>query len=298
MKILSIIVLLALALSLFAGCQSSSTGGGADPSTEVTEPSTEATEPSDPNVLYQDPLSEACKKEINKLLKYVDLDYVNYYYGSCVYGTINDCVIIRKAPGIDLGPTVGCFEVAGYMFDWSSEFGFLVYRDKEYCSSLADAYEKGWLTKKQIEVIHAESHKKYANKIRLASEIDLYPHNYYDDHYLYREPLSEQKQQEISEAFLTQCGISVDWDYDYTFYGTINGYAILMTVDQAAEPAYCVKWIGRRPFEWVAPFSLYAYKDGKVYELQEAYDNEYLDSSNMFRIRERNVQYYAAVYHS
>lgn len=289
MKILSIIVLLALVLSLFTGCQSSSTGGGMNSSTE-------ATELSDPNVLYQDPLSEERKEEINKVLK-IGLDYVDPFYGSCVYGTINDCVIIREPADIDMGPTKGYFEVAGYMFQWSSDFGFLVYRDGEV-SRLKEAYEKGWLTEKQIEVIHAESHKRYANRIRLTTETDFYPHNYYSDRYLYRDPLSESLKKMVSEAFLTQCGIAVDWDYDYTFYGTINGYAILMAVDQAAEPAYCAKWIGKYPFEWVAPFTLYAYQDGKVYELQEAFDKEYLDEWNIYFIRERNIQYYAALYHS
>lgn len=305
-KIIILFILVAIVLLLFAGCEDPGvdatqgtmppTDEATEPSSEATEPSSEATEPSgrhiDPNVLYN-LLSEDLKQEISEVMK-VDWDYIDPYYGSKYYGTINGCSIIRVPGGIDLGPTHGRFEVAGYMFEWSSDFDFRVYRDGEVCT-LEDAYEKGWLTKKQIEAIHAKNHGCYAEKIRKAREIDDVPSDY-TTNYLYRDPLSEQMKQEISEAFLDQYNIAVDWNYAYSFYGTVNGCAILMTTDQESEPAYCMQEIVRTPFEWRAPFRLYAYRDGEICELQEAYDKEWLTRDHIEMIRERNIQHYVTLY--
>ncbi len=273
-------LLCAMMVTLFAGCQA----------------------PYDPNVLYDEPLSEELKQEINNVLK-INLDYVDYYYGSRVYGIINDCVIIRVDDGLDLELTDPTFEVAGYMFDWSGKFNFIVYHDGEICY-LKEAYEKNWLTAKQIEVIHAKSHAAFANKIHLTTETDLYPNWGYDCDYLYRDPPTEQLKEEISSAFSAQYAIAVDWDYAYTFYGTINGCAILMIVDQKDERVHCTKKIivsssGREePFEWLAPFELYAYRNGEVCTLQEAFDKEWLSRVYIEHIRQRNIQYYAELYHS
>lgn len=271
-KLFAFLILLTMMLTLFSGCK----------------------EVRDPDLIYKVPLSEEMKEEINDVIK-VNLDYVNYYEGSSYYGMINDCVIIRDSTYIDMGVVVyGRYEIAGYLFEWIHEFTILVYRDGESCT-LQEAYEKGWLTKKQVEVIHTQNHRRYAERIRLIRAIDSYIS------YPEKEPLSEQKKQEISGAFLKRYNTALDWNNAYTFYGTlnygtVNNCAILMTVEQEAEPAYCLQKIAHTPFEWLAPFKLYAYCDGEVCELQEAYDKGWFNRHHIELIRERNIQNYVAIY--
>ncbi len=245
----------------------------------------------DPNILYEEPLTVELKEEINHALIMQCDTKVNWEYAkNAYYGTINGCSIVRTPGKMDMMTIVGRMEIAGYMFEWWGSFGLHAYRDGGACE-LKEAYEKGWLTKEQIEVIHAKSHEYYAEKIRTVREAA-------GDTYINADPLSEQMEEEISGAFLTQHDIAVDWDYAYTFYGMISGCTIIMTTEQESAPKYCMQLISRCPFEWRTPFCLYAYRDGEVCALEKAYDKGWLTVSDIELIRERNVQYYAALYHS
>ena len=146
-----------LVLSFFAGCHAASTP---------------ATEPSDPNVLYEETLTEEVKTKIkNKVvLKYDTVvswhlydtahEYPSYNYP--YYGTVNGCVIVRQSlAGMNDAPGRTLLEVADYTFEWCEAFDFYVYRDGEVFT-LQEAYESNWLTKEQVGAIHEKHSGFYA----------------------------------------------------------------------------------------------------------------------------------------
>ena len=245
----------------------------------------------DPNVLYEELLTEELKEEINAaLIKQYDTE-VNWKYKKhpCL-GTINGCTIVQTPGTMPMMTAHGVLEIAGYIFEQWGSFDLYAYRNGEACQ-LQEAYEEGWLTKEQIEVIHRKSHEYYAmettEKRETAGELDIYG-----------EPFSEPLKQEISVAFSTQYGTDIDWDDPYTFYGMRKGCAIFMTAEQKADSAYCMQLICRFPFEWRYPFNLYAYRDGEVCLLEEACEREWLGLNDISLMRERNVAYYVALYNS
>ena len=148
------IVFFALAvvvLMLFSGCQT----------------------PRDPNVLFEDTPSEDQQQKINHALVlqcdivvnwylYEDgAEYPSYWYP--YYGTINNCAIVRENhTEIAEIPYERTFEIAGYTFNWMYRFDLFAYRDGEACK-LEEAYEKGWMTKKQIGIIHEKHQELYAD---------------------------------------------------------------------------------------------------------------------------------------
>lgn len=277
-RLLILTVLLTILLTIFAGCQTLR----------------------DPNMIYEDILSEELKQDIyHELLMQqdvlVNLDYIDHYSGGAYYGTINDCVIIREIQYNWFGTTIGRFEVAGYTFEYGDTFYLYVYRDGEVCQ-LKEAYENGWLTKEQIEVIHAKHNQRYAKELKQKEDDAGIPTSYYSSYYIYREPLARDMEQEIEDALLTQCGVSINWDDAYTFYGTINGCVVLMNVEPGSKPVYCNQMIAHYVFEWREPFELYVYRDGEACTLQEAYEKEWLDQGQMHQIRSRNLQDYAENY--
>ncbi len=136
------VIILALVVSLFAGCQ----------------------EPYDPDKLYTDPPSQEVCKEIHStfmdrgmiIFRYNDIG-VNYDW---FYGTINGC-IVAFYDSSDMAIYFPGWEIAGYTFEYGSPFEIYVYRDGEVCL-LQEAYEKGWLTKIQIGKIYERHNELFA----------------------------------------------------------------------------------------------------------------------------------------
>lgn len=137
---LVLFVLLTVVLTLFAGCQTAK----------------------DPNVLYNEPLSEELKEEISyELLTEHDIK-IEWGFVDPYYGTINDYIVLIIHPNFNGGVITVEWqqEIADYIFKWGEPIGgFYVYRNGDTCE-LGEAYEKGWLTKEQIGKIH-ERHLEY-----------------------------------------------------------------------------------------------------------------------------------------
>lgn len=185
-------ILLAMVLSLFCGCRNMQ-----------TVPSGKANNPMDPDVLYEETLTEEVKTKIkNKVvLKYDVIVNWNIYtvshaypaYEYPYYGTINSCVIIRQShAGMNDAPRRHLLEVAGYAFEWCEAYEFYVYRD-EMVYNLAEAYEAGWLTQAQIGKIHEkhsayyaqwlEAHPNYNNTFDVGAYLSAYENNIYQSLY-------------------------------------------------------------------------------------------------------------------
>lgn len=153
-KIIAIVALLALVLTLFAGCQA----------------------PTDPDVLHRETLSDELKTKIkNKIvLKYDEVicwEGVLVDWAEPYYGTINDCIIVQYA-GTDrmsIGMERGYIEIAGHAFESPNYIGLYAYRDGEVCK-LQEAYEQGWLTKEHIGKIHERHKEIYATWLNAQEE--------------------------------------------------------------------------------------------------------------------------------
>ena len=120
-----------------------------------------------PDTLWQEPLSDADKTHLYKVVREqccIDggwIDWGDHYeYENPYYGMINHCVVVRVEYPVDMGiSNFGYFEAAGYTFYWVEVPELYAYRDGELCR-LDEAYEKGWLTKTQIGMIY-EKHEEY-----------------------------------------------------------------------------------------------------------------------------------------
>ena len=149
-KLIIAVLLFALILPLFAGCQTTR----------------------NPNVLYQDSLSEELKTTIkNKVvLKYDEVIYWSETTASWqepYYGTINDWIIVQccLTNKMSIGLPYPDYELAGYTFEAGGFFCLYAYRDGEVWE-LKEAYEQNLLTKEQIGKIHERHNEIYATLLQ------------------------------------------------------------------------------------------------------------------------------------
>lgn len=111
-----------------------------------------------------------------------------------------------------------------------------------------------------------------------------------------KKTLSADEQQEISDAWLAQKGIALDWSakdicgvMNVRFYGEYNGYAVIF-----AESWECIcgamhkQKVADFVFSDSQPFELAVYKNGTLSSLQEAYDNGWLTSDDISCIYEQH----------
>lgn len=280
-KAVAVFILLSMVYFLFAGCQTQW----------------------NPNTLYMENLSDELKEEISlKAMSRLDgavnirWDHYDSDFGYPYYGTINNCVIIRRVGNaINYGegiPKQGHFEIAGYVFDWKNPFRFLVYHDGDICE-LSEAFELGWLTQEQIGKIHAKHTTDYAKVLQKRYEGLSEEPIAGNDFYTYHKSLTEAQKQDISKVLQTQCGVGVDWNARHTYYGVNNQCVILMVVHQQEEPSYQTAVIADQTFEWQYPFELYAYRNGEACTLQEAYGKGWVTQLGALNIRHVNIMYYA-----
>lgn len=110
-------------------------------------------------------------------------------------------------------------------------------------------------------------------------------------------PLTEEAKALIKETIETEDELTVDWDAEdwyAPYYGTIGGFAIVQ-----ASRGYLANntgYIGVAGYGFKAEgycFQLYAYRDGKVYTLHEAYRGEWLTKEQIGVIYERHQQIHA-----
>lgn len=125
-----------------------------------------------PNVLWDEPLSEADKELLKKEIYAYEVSTKPEWstevwwpiaspWAEPYYGTINNCTVVRAEMHSVLAVWLGWgrYEVADHIFYWHKPFRLYVYRDGEVCL-LDEAYEKGWLTQEQIDKIY-EKHQEY-----------------------------------------------------------------------------------------------------------------------------------------
>ncbi len=277
MKRVCAVILLA-ALVLFAGCQT----------------------PRNPNVLYDEPLSEKLKGEISDaFLEKYGFAFDWNSFKPCL-GTINDyTVLIIRSESIDF--EIYNNEVAGFTFTTAGNVYLYAYRDGNVCK-LEKAYENGWLTKDHIGQLHA----KY---VEIEQNWEVYYQEWLDQkeshqnsseaNTLYQKELTEKEQETIRELILDKYGEIVRWGYVNPYYGTINNFSVVIVHPQkmADEEAW-IQEIAEYIFEWDSPIGLYVYHHDRynlsyVYTLQAAYENGLLTEKQIGEIYKRHNEYRA-----
>ncbi len=137
-KICAIIALAAIALSLFAGCQSAGVASV------------------DPNILNHAILSQETKDAVDRAIRAIDPGFVNveWDFQRLCYGTINDCIVVNTEKIGDMHPAVlWRTKVGNYVFEWGHPTELYVYKDGKACT-LSDAYKKGWLNDDHIRQLY------------------------------------------------------------------------------------------------------------------------------------------------
>ena len=153
-KLLALLILPIMLMSLLVGCQTFR----------------------NPNVLYEDELSEELKTTIkNKVVLKYDTSVQWGFTGSgkAYYGTINNCIVFQTSYPNAMWPAIVYnvqHEIAGYSFRGAyPDFNLGVYRDGEVCF-LDEAYENGWLTKEQIGKIYEKHQIIYETYLKAYEE--------------------------------------------------------------------------------------------------------------------------------
>lgn len=275
-KAFLIIALLALVLSLFAGCQA----------------------PRDPNVLYDDPPSNMLKIEISTA--YTE-KYGSEFDWDCAkpdIGTINGCTVI-VVRGWSADMPMYRLIIADHEFWYSGPLSLFAYRNGEICH-LQEAYENGWLTKEQIGLLHAKYEKIQENWGVYYEEWLTQKEEYEDSsdvNLIYKRTLTDEEKENIRALVLEKYDEIVRWGYVDPYYGTINDYSVVIAHPRKSfEDEVWRQEIAGCTFEWDSPIGLYVYYHDKynlsfVYTLQAAYEKGLLTEKQIGAIHERHEQY-------
>lgn len=275
-KACAAILLVTIILHVFVGCQA----------------------PRDPNVLYDEPLSDKLKKEISAtFLKEYGSEFNWDEIKPCL-GTINECtILIIRASSIFFETYKNTIE--GFDFDYAGKINLYAYRDGKVCK-LQEAYENGWLTKEHIGQIHAkyvEIEENWAVYYQEWLDQKEAYQNSSEANILHQKELTENEKEDIRELILDKYGDIVRWGYVNPYYGTIYDYSVVIVHPrEMSDGEAWVQEIAGYPFEWDSPVGLYVYHHDRynlsyVYTLQEAYEKGLLTEKQIGEIYERHNEY-------
>ena len=256
----------------------------------------------DPNVLYDKPPSDKLKNEISAaFLEKYDFEF-HWDRVKPDIGTINGCTVFISQGGLSFEIEVHRVIIADFEFRSSVPFSLYAYRNGEVCS-LQEAYEKGWLTKEHIGLLHAkyeEIQQNWAVYYQQYLDQKEADKNSGEANILYRKELTDREKENIRELVLDKYDEIVRWGYVDPYYGTINNCSIVIvhpfgTPKQEAWSQEVAGYI----FEWDSPIDLYVYYHGKyeslsyVYTLQTAYEKGLLTEKQIGEIYKRHNEYRA-----
>ena len=105
-----------------------------------------------------------------------------------------------------------------------------------------------------------------------------------DPNVLYDDALSEELKEEISEVFLQRMNYGFSWNAVEPYLGTINGCVILIERGRSIDCELWAETIAGYTFEWGHESALYAYRNGEICYLREAYDNGWLTKEHIGKI--------------
>ena len=124
---------------------------------------------------------------------------------------------------------------------------------------------------------------------------------FYNPNTLYRETLSDELKAEIKKDILWQFDHLIYWDgitgqSNDPYYGTINDCIIVRALhtNEASDGVTSGHIeIAGYDFKTPKPIGLYAYRDGEVCELKDAYENGWLTKEQIEKIYKKHNEIYA-----
>lgn len=256
--------------------------------------------PRDPNVLYDESLSDKLKNEISAVfLEEYDFEF-HWDRVKPDIGTINDCTVFISQGGLSVEIEVYRVIVADFEFRSSIPLALYAYRNGEVCS-LQEAYEGGWLTKEHIGLLHAkyeEIQQNWAVYYQQYLDQKEADKNSSEANILYQKELTDRDKENIRSRVLDKYDEIVRWGYVDPYYGTINNYSVVIVhPHKPSEEGAWAQEIAGYIFEWDSTVGLYVYYHCKyeslsyVYTLQAAYEKGLLTEKQIGEIYERHVLY-------
>ena len=197
------------------------------------------------------------------------------FHGIYCYGNFDGSIVIFS-PG--MLAVVTSKEIAGHIFSYGSSFSLTCYHDGVFYP-LEEAYEKGLISADEIGIA-AERH-------RAVMEYNHFSSSYYMA--IYQMKFYDISQVDGIEKAFKDKGIPFEW-FDIKnsehyrsdairIYGTFNGCSILLQMKPNTEGKTTV--VAESYFHSETELNLWAYYDGVLYSLEEAYEKGYLTQRNI-----------------
>ena len=274
--IVAVIVLLLTSL-LISGCMDASDRSNGDAQNQLDSDTSEQTD--DPETLFPEGMLEGLQKNgfLIESLDEIACDvtesgdhYIRYY------GTYNGYIIIFAKSN---ATAIGEMNIAGKLFLCSNLFHIYAYRDGELYK-LQDVYNDGLLSDENIAEIY-EIHKRFEFRDRRwwhPSEIS------------FPEEMLEglQKNGFLIES-LDEISCEIDPLSKTRYYGMYHEYIILFSAGEMRVNTEIT--VAGETFFHGDCFNIYAYKDGELYTLQEAYEKGILNEEDIKDIAEYHRQF-------
>lgn len=104
----------------------------------------------------------------------------------------------------------------------------------------------------------------------------------------YEVPFSADKQQEISDAWIDKYGkwYILNWDVYTRYYGTYGDSVVFFNNGDIAASVLSEIRVAESVFKHGSGFSLNVYRDGEIYNLEDAYENGILTKEQIAEIAE------------
>ena len=118
-------------------------------------------------------------------------------------------------------------------------------------------------------------------KIKVAAK-EYYHYSHHGERFWYGDPPSDDWQDPL--------------EYGMRYYGTFGGYHIVLAPIHSATGMPQTRVIDGYRFSWTDSFHIYAYKDGKVMKLEDAYELGLISKSQLDMIYQCFEQYNHEVY--
>ncbi len=164
------------------------------------------------------------------------------------------------------------FELAGFTFTGDEPFSIYLVGENS-ASNLRQAVQYGKFSEQYVEEIW-EAHTNRA----------------------YQQPTSEKKEH-IKKKVLFNRGVLLEWcdDEDYDnhtrYYGSYDGYDVFYECPPANYGTSGTTYIGEYGFRNSGYFWIFAYKDGTLIPLEDAYEAGIISDKSMARICDVHLRY-------
>jgi len=188
--------------------------------------------------------------------------------GMLCLGKFDKCIVFYERTMLTMTETK---EVIGYEFTQSSSFMLVAYSEG-ILYELRDAYYLNLLTKEEVGLVH----KNYLALVRYKSALDTYTQTL-----KYYVPLDDQNKAVFEKALNidgSESGVWAEFGDRYSGWESklrcyVHNDKCTIIFQPTDEVGETTRNIDGKKFTFSKGFNLYAYVDGKLYDLKDAYDS-------------------------